>query len=76
MRQGLLVILIGWLLLVLPLSAQDESPEISADSVEDGEVTEVDADEDDSPEYEDDLDDFIPSREIPPDEQVTFPVDI
>jgi len=76
MRQGLLVTLIGWLLLALPLSAQDESPEIPPDSVEGGEDTEVDADEDDSPEYEDDLDDFIPSREIPPDEQVTFPVDI
>ena len=37
---------------------------------------EDDGEDDGSPEYADDLNDFIPSSEVPPDEQVTFPVDI
>ena len=102
MRHSLYVILLGWTLLVLPASAQEETAEVRADlegnsavaevteasaqadpaSAEGDELSAVGADDDDdddddnSPEYEDDLDVFIPTREIPPDEQVTFPVDI
>lgn len=71
------------LVLTLPLAAQDATTEPDAgangeevgaepaagDSADDGE-------DDGSPEYADDLNDFIPSSEVPPDEQVTFPVDI
>ena len=81
-----LVILVGFVL-AGPLSAQDGATESNAGDAGADEVAQAaDAEgtgedltevgEGDSPEYADDLNDFIPSREVPPDEQLTFPVDI
>lgn len=69
--------------LTLPLAAQDAAtdPDAGANGEEVGEDAAAggpadDGEDDGSPEYADDLNDFIPSSEVPPDEQVTFPVDI
>ena len=71
------------LMISLPLAAQDEATDAEPGATEDeiaaepGDGAAAEDDEDDgSPEYADDLNDFIPSSEVPPDEQVTFPVDI
>ena len=71
------------LVLTVPLAAQDATtePDASANGEEVGTETVAgdpadDGEDDASPEYADDLNDFIPSSEVPPDEQVTFPVDI
>jgi hypothetical protein len=84
MRQLMIPGLVLGLFLVQPLWAQDsatdadvEDPgDASADeSTDAGSAADGNGD-DDSPEYADDLNDFMPSSEVPPDEQVTFPVDI
>jgi len=86
MRQSRILVLLLGLLLIAPLSAQDTGTDPSAENVgadESANASETgdqsaqpDAEDDDAPAYADDLNDFIPSSEIPPDEQVTFPVDI
>ena len=82
MWQKNLLIAIAGLFVAVPLAAQEDQfrvPTVIED--DDDAPAESDApaervEDDDSPEYEDDLDDFVPSEEVPPDEQLTFPVDI
>ena len=82
MRQLTIPGLILGLFLIQPLSAQDSATDADAEAAGDASADEAtdsgsagDGDEN-SPEYADDLNDFMPSSEVPPDEQVTFPVDI
>jgi hypothetical protein len=81
MRLQFCVLLIGGLLLSSPLVAQDEAPVESAaeapapapaSAAESAAETAGAA----AARAETDDDDFVPSEEIPPDEQVVFPVDI
>ena len=84
LRTAMWVIALAFVL-TLPLAAQDAAPEADPNSNAAGTQSDdaspaggdaADDADDGSPEYADDLNDFIPSSEVPPDEQVTFPVDI
>jgi hypothetical protein len=86
MRQSKILGLLLGLFLMQPLLAQDEAAESNAEAAQDASAADqsdggtessgqAEAD-DDGPAYADDLNDFIPSSEVPPDEQLTFPVDI
>ena len=80
MRLRFCVLLFGGLLLSSPLVAQDEAPVESAAEAPDPASAEESAAENAGAAAAraetDDEDDFVPSEEIPPDEQVEFPVDI
>lgn len=62
----------------VPTVLEEDAPETEAATEAEPESTEASDEEanSDAPEYENDLDDFVPSEEVPPDEQLTFPVDI
>ena len=80
MRLQFCVLLVGGLLLSSPLVAQDEVPvESAAESpapASEAESAAAAAGAAAARAETDDEDDFVPSEEIPPDEQVVFPVDI
>ena len=80
MRLRFCVLLFGGLLLSSPLVAQDEAPVESAAEAPAPASAEESAAENAGAAAAraetDDDDDFVPSEEIPPDEQVVFPVDI
>lgn len=85
MRNAWLALLIAALALALPLAAQDEAPtEAAEESADEPAPSPPDAEEDeDGPAGAADsraaadnaFEDFVPSEEVAPDEEVIFPVD-
>lgn len=82
MHKRALLILFGYSLLMVQASAQEDSAETADAEPIIIEAEDANASDDGDPggaadaRAEDDDERFIPSREIPPDEQVIFPVDI